>query len=59
MGEAREQGGFLVLVGDSSVGETRLPYETVRKVLPDFSVLIPDVGESALINSIAEPAFRR
>ena len=41
---AREGGGFLVLVGDSSVGKTRLLYETARHVLADFAVLAPDLA---------------
>ena len=54
---AREDGGFLVLVGDSSVGKTRLLYETARDVLPDFAVLAPDLGDGGLVNSIAAAAF--
>jgi len=57
MGGAREVGGFLVLVGDSSVGKTRLLYETAREVLPDFAVLAPDLGDGGLVNSIAEATF--
>jgi hypothetical protein len=36
MRAARIDGGFLVVVGDSSVGKTRLLYETAREVLPDL-----------------------
>jgi hypothetical protein len=50
---AREHGGFLVIVGDSSVGKTRLLYETARDVLPDFAVLAPDLGHGDLVNAIA------
>jgi hypothetical protein len=57
MRRAREDGGFLVLVGDSSVGKTRLLYETAREVLPDFAVLAPDLGDSDLVNSIAAGAW--
>ena len=57
MREARQDGGFLVLVGDSSVGKTRLLYETARDVLPDFAVLAPDLGDGNLVNSIAEATF--
>lgn len=38
--DAATEGGFLVLVGDSSVGKTRSLYEAVRVVLPDWQVLI-------------------
>ncbi len=54
---AREDGGFLVLVGDSSVGKTRLLYQTARDILPDFAVLAPDLGDGDLVNSIAEATF--
>ena len=57
MYRAREDGGFLVLVGDSSVGKTRLLYEMARDVLPDFAVLAPDLGNGDLVNSIAEATF--
>ena len=57
MRRVREDGGFLVLVGDSSVGKTRLLYETARDVLPDFAVLAPDLGNGNLVNSIAEATF--
>jgi hypothetical protein len=57
MRRAREDGGFLVLVGNSSVGKTRLLYETARNVLPDFAVLAPDLGDGALVNSIAAATF--
>ena len=57
MRRAREDGGFLVLVGDSSVGKTRLLYETARDVLPDFAVLAPDLGDGNLVNSIAGATF--
>jgi tetratricopeptide (TPR) repeat protein len=55
--EARDKGGFLVLVGDSSVGKTRLLYEAARKVLGDFAVLAPDLGDGGLVNKIAEGTF--
>ena len=62
MREARNSGGFLVLVGDSSVGKTRLLYEVARKVLSDFYVLAPVPGGGAadgatLVNMLAEATF--
>jgi hypothetical protein len=50
MKDAARHGGFLVLVGDSSVGKTRLLYETARRELPDFAVLAPDRGDGELVN---------
>jgi len=57
MRTARADGGFLVLVGDSSVGKTRLLYETARKVLPEFRVLAPDLGDGGLLNEVAAATF--
>jgi tetratricopeptide (TPR) repeat protein len=54
---ARDHGGFLVLIGNSSVGKTRLLYETAREVLADFAVLAPDLGDGDLINQLAGATF--
>ena len=59
MSRASESGGFLVLCGDSSVGKTRLLYETARQVLPNFVVLVPGTGNGALVNSISKAKLRR
>lgn len=37
---ASREGGFLVIVGDSSVGKTRSLYEALLKVLPEWHVLL-------------------
>lgn len=59
MRNAATEGGFLVLVGDSSVGKTRLLYHLAREQLGDFPVLLPDlgVGDGELINTVAKPTF--
>jgi predicted negative regulator of RcsB-dependent stress response len=57
MREAASAGGFLVLVGDSSVGKTRLLYETARRELADFAVLAPDLGDGELVNALAQASF--
>jgi hypothetical protein len=49
MRAAATSGGFLVLVGDSSVGKTRLLYETACRELPGFAVLAPDLGDGELV----------
>lgn len=54
---ARTTGGFLILVGDSSVGKNRLLYETARQVLADFVVLAPDLGDGELANQLAAATF--
>jgi hypothetical protein len=57
MYQARSEGGFLLLVGDSSVGKTRLLYEAAKRQLSDFAVLAPDLGDGGLVSSIAEATF--
>jgi tetratricopeptide (TPR) repeat protein len=39
---AAARGGFVVLIGNSSVGKTRSLYEAVRRELPDWHILLPD-----------------
>jgi tetratricopeptide (TPR) repeat protein len=57
MRQARTDGGFLILVGDSCVGKTRLLYETARTELYEFAVLAPDLGDGGLVNTIAQATF--
>ncbi|MGN9914650.1 hypothetical protein ACTMTJ_44675 [Phytohabitans sp. LJ34] len=45
---ARVRGGFLLILGDSSVGKTRLAYELAREVIPDFTVLHPDTAQTLM-----------
>jgi len=39
---AAERGGFILLVGSSSVGKTRCAYEAIRDLLPDWWLVHPD-----------------
>ena len=55
--QAREAGGFIVLVGDSCVGKSRLLYHLARQELADFAVLAPDLGDGNLVNTIASATF--
>lgn len=55
---ARNEGGFIVMVGNSCVGKTRLLYEAAREVLPDFEVLAPDLGDGNRVNRVAEARHR-
>jgi transcriptional regulator with XRE-family HTH domain len=41
LGEAQDRSGFILLVGPSGAGKTRLAYEAVRSFLPDFRLLHP------------------
>lgn len=47
LARAAERGGFVLLVGGSSVGKTRSAYEAVRTVLPDWSLVHPAGPEEA------------
>jgi diguanylate cyclase (GGDEF)-like protein len=58
MKHAATSSGFLILVGDSSVGKTRLLYEAAKEVLGDFAVLAPDLGNGDLVNKVAEATFQ-
>ncbi|WP_093976563.1 hypothetical protein [Amycolatopsis alba] len=54
---ARQQGGFVLLSGDSSVGKTRALFEAVQAVLPDWWLLHPCDAE-ALREFTAHPSGR-
>ncbi|MFT7873114.1 MULTISPECIES: hypothetical protein [Amycolatopsis] len=51
--QARQEGGFLLLVGTSSVGKTRLLFEAARHELGDYRAVIPDLGDGGLVNALA------
>ncbi|MFH9075076.1 tetratricopeptide repeat protein [Streptomyces alboflavus] len=42
--EAAEDGGLVLVVGDSTAGKTRAAFEAVRELLPGYRVLAPPVG---------------
>ncbi|MFD9863556.1 tetratricopeptide repeat protein [Streptomyces alboflavus] len=44
--EAAEEGGLVLVVGDSTAGKTRAAFEAVRELLPGYRVLAPPVGAS-------------
>ncbi len=54
---AGHQGGFVLLVGDSSVGKTRALFEAVQVVVPDWWLLHPRDAE-VLRAFAAQPAGR-
>lgn len=57
MRQARREGGFLLLVGTSSVGKTRLLFEIARQELGDARVLVPDLGDGGAVNALADAAL--
>jgi predicted negative regulator of RcsB-dependent stress response len=48
---ATQQGGFVLLVGDSSVGKTRALFEAMQAVVPDWWLLHP--GDAAVLQEFA------
>ena len=53
---AAERGGFVLLVGGSSVGKTRCAVEAIRELLPDWWLVYPDgPGEVATLAEAPVP----
>jgi len=57
LAEATRVGGFLLLVGSSSVGKTRTLYEAVRAQVPDWWLLHPTSG--AEVRALAAVPVKR
>ncbi len=60
-GELRELlavGGFVLLVGDSTAGKTRMAFEALRATLPDHSLIAPD-GLDAIPDAVSQAAGER
>ena len=56
--DAARRGGFVVLVGDSSVGKTRSGYEAIRALLPFWWLLVPGHRSGDLAAFAASPVPR-
>jgi hypothetical protein len=53
---AAERGGFVLLVGGSSVGKTRCAAEAIRALLPDWQLVHPDgPGQVAVLAQAPRP----
>jgi hypothetical protein len=50
---AAEHGGFVLLVGGSSVGKTRALFEAIRVALPDWWLIHPDSAEPEATRALA------
>ncbi len=50
---ASDEGGFVLLVGGSSVGKTRALFEAVRAVLPEWWLLHPDPADTDAVRALA------
>jgi tetratricopeptide (TPR) repeat protein len=48
-------GGFVLVVGDSTAGKSRLAYETLIETLPNHVVFIPDTGQELRDAALALP----
>jgi hypothetical protein len=51
---AAERGGFVLLVGGSSVGKTRCAYEALQAVVPDWWLVHPDPDQPGSLAALAE-----
>jgi predicted component of type VI protein secretion system len=52
---AEERGGFVLLIGGSSVGKTRCAFEAVRALLPDWWLVHPAGPEQVVALAAAPP----
>ncbi|HEU0129063.1 MAG TPA: hypothetical protein VFQ48_10730, partial [Pseudonocardiaceae bacterium] len=52
---AAERGGFVLLVGSSSVGKTRCAYEAITSLLPDWQLVHPVAGSDQIARLAADP----
>jgi thioredoxin-like negative regulator of GroEL len=57
VGAAAQRGGFVLLVGGSSVGKTRCAVETVKALLPDWWLIHP--GGPAEVHALAQAPPQR
>jgi transcriptional regulator with XRE-family HTH domain len=56
---AAEQGGFVVLLGGSSVGKSRMLFEALLAIVPDWQLIHPDFGDPGQLRALAgSPAPR-
>jgi hypothetical protein len=54
--EALQCGGFVLVVGDSAAGKTRLAHEAVRAALPRHTFVVPDGPAGVLAAVVARSA---
>jgi hypothetical protein len=54
--DAADQGGFVLLVGGSSVGKTRCAAEAIRELLPDWWLVHPAGPTEVAALAAAPPA---
>jgi hypothetical protein len=56
---AAEHGGFVLLVGGSSVGKTRALFEAVQAVMPEWWLVHPDPADAEPLRALAEGSTPR
>ncbi|MEU2283863.1 hypothetical protein ABZ614_18330 [Streptomyces sp. NPDC013178] len=56
---AAGQGGFVLLIGDSSVGKTRALFEAVLAELPEWWLIHPDADDGTGLQALAAEEVRR
>jgi tetratricopeptide (TPR) repeat protein len=57
--DAADGGGFVVLIGSSSVGKTRTMFEAIRAVLPQWWLVHPDAADADSLSAIAAASIPR
>jgi hypothetical protein len=57
--EAAIRGGFVLLIGGSSVGKSRCAYEAIRAVVPDWFLFQPDRDQPAELAALLRAAPER
>jgi transcriptional regulator with XRE-family HTH domain len=55
--EAARRGGFVVLVGDSSVGKSRSAYEAVLDLFPEWPLVQPDPRDTTWLDPITDGTY--
>ncbi|MEW2046647.1 hypothetical protein [Streptomyces sp. NPDC005476] len=56
---ASRHGGFVLLIGDSSVGKTRSLFEAVRTQLPEWWLIHPDAADATGLQALEAEQVRR
>ncbi len=61
LAEAKESGGFVLLVGQSTAGKSRCAFEAVRRELPDYWIIAPPAASelSPVLSHVSSPGSDR
>jgi uncharacterized protein len=59
IGQARECGGFILVVGESTAGKSRSTYQSIVKILPEFRLFFPETKDDINRFAMADHASNR